>query len=241
MKLPNHLAQNHASGEQPGEVIAQYEIGNSKNFVYLILDWKHQKAVIVDPQSDLRPLLNCLDRYQFQLEGILLTHSHFDHIAGIPKLSQLFPEVPVYVHPQDQHRLAPKKSSPGVIIPLQDETVISLGDLKIQTLHTPGHSAGECCFFIASSKNYLLTGDTLFIRDCGRTDLESGSNEDMFQSLQKIRTLPSDTIILPGHHYQPECASFLQDELRMSPPFQSQSLEELAQLPRKLTFLFLKC
>lgn len=81
------------------------------------------------------------------------------------------------------------------------------------------------------NRRFLLTGDTLFIRDCGRTDFEDGDNEQMFQSLQRIKKLPPATVILPGHHYQPETASVLELELLESAPLKCRSVEELAGLP----------
>src|SRR5262249_45381168 len=116
---------------------------------------------------------------------------------------------------------------------IKNEDLLLLGKTKVKALHTPGHSAGECSYLVTSDGHppYLLTGDTLFIRDCGRTDLPTDSNEEMFESLQKIRSLPPQTIILPGHHYQKETASTLATELETSPPFQCKNVSDLASLP----------
>jgi glyoxylase-like metal-dependent hydrolase (beta-lactamase superfamily II) len=236
LSLPHHLSQNQASGVQTHQPVAQFEIGSYRNFIYLILDWTSKKAFIVDPHSGLEPVLEALASHHFELSGILLTHTHFDHIAGLPELGELFPKIPIYVHPLDAHRLQnplhhPIQVNPLPIHSLVDEQIIQAGTLKIRVLHTPGHSAGECCFLLKTHPPYLFTGDTLFIRDCGRTDLETGSNLDLFQSIQKIKTLPPDTVILPGHHYQKECASLLQTELKESPPLQCKTVNELANLP----------
>jgi glyoxylase-like metal-dependent hydrolase (beta-lactamase superfamily II) len=105
----------------------------------------------------------------------------------------------------------------------------------VQVLHTPGHSPGECCFFIpAPTRNdlpYLFTGDTIFIRDCGRTDFAGGNVLDMFDSIQQIKRLPQKTVILCGHHYQPEVASTIADEMVDSPPFRCRNVDELDALP----------
>lgn len=215
----------------PAVPIAQFEIGSYQNLVYLVLDWQEKKAAIVDPQSDLSEPLRALRENGFQLTGTLLTHTHFDHVAGVPKLVEEYPELPIFVHEDDLHRLNSKVQRNGRIHRLKDGDWISVGSLRVQALHTPGHSAGECCYFIPGATPYLLTGDTVFIRDCGRTDLETGSNDAMFHSLQKIKTLPAETVILPGHHYKPEYSSTLQKELEESPPFRCESIEELARLP----------
>lgn len=216
-----------------GAPVAQFEIGDYRNFVYLILDWNTKKAAIIDPQEDLSKPLLALETHGFQLERVLLTHTHFDHIAGVQELIEKFSKLPLHVHSLDRHRL--KEKGPDVwsaCCPTEDEEQISVGQLQIQALHTPGHSAGEICYRLETSENaYLFSGDTLFIRDCGRTDLETGSNEQMFQSLQKIKKLDPKTVILPGHHYVKEYTSTLSRELETNPPLQCKSVRELEALP----------
>ncbi len=239
--LPSHLAMQEAQGLPEGmpSAIAQFEIGDYQNFVYLILDHSAKQALIVDPQSDLSAPLGALASLDFQLAGCVLTHTHFDHVAGVPGLLQRYPELPIYVHESDRHRLNDSIRKRAKLVSLQDGEALTregdpaLPNLRIRVLHTPGHSAGECSYLVeaAGQPPYLLTGDTLFIRDCGRTDFADGSNEQMFESLQKIRALPPQTVILPGHHYKKETASTLDRELAESPPFQCKSVEELAKLP----------
>jgi glyoxylase-like metal-dependent hydrolase (beta-lactamase superfamily II) len=213
------------------EPFIQFEIGLLKNFVYLVLDWETKLAAVVDPQSNLSPVYEFLEKNSFKLQMILLTHTHHDHVAGVVPLLKKESSICVYVNQEDTHRL--HKSMQERIVRITDNQVVHLGKTQIKVLHTPGHSAGESCFFISPSDHppFLLTGDTLFIRDCGRTDLETGSNEEMFKSLQRIKTFPKETIILPGHHYKEECTSTLEIEMRESPPLQVQSVEELVRLP----------
>jgi hydroxyacylglutathione hydrolase len=227
--LPDHLAKNEPQGLTPGEVIAQYEIGDFKNFVYLILDWKTKSAAWVDPQTDLSEPLKQLAEHGLQLKSIFLTHTHHDHIAGVPGLLAKFPELAVYTHEKDARRLS--KEILKKVVPVRDGETLQVGSLPIQVMHTPGHSSGECSYLLETDRPYLFTGDTIFIRDCGRTDLESGNNQEMFESIKKIRALPSQTVLLPGHHYANECATTVAAELLASPPFRCQSVEELAALP----------
>ena len=226
-----HLLGTQASGALLNHPVAQFEIGNYKNFVYLILDWDQKKAAIIDPQSDLSEPLSVIQKHGFKLESILLTHTHSDHTAGVPQLLREHSDIKVYVHCQDTHRLPLHLFGPGQQTLVTHDQTIQIGDLRVKVLHTPGHSAGECCYFLEAEPPYLFTGDTIFIRDCGRTDLESGSNEEMFKSLQRVRALPKETIILPGHHYKPECSSTLGKEIQESPPFQCKTVKELAALP----------
>lgn len=233
MKIPQHLQKDHATGAIEGQAVAQFEIGNYKNFVYLALDWATKKAAIIDPQRDLSLPLGVIKKHGFELTAIFLTHSHFDHTAGVGELIRLYPQIPVMIHQDELHRLDKSIVNHGQIKTIHDGDSFAIGALRLQTLHTPGHSAGECCFLMegAPPDLYLFTGDTLFIRDCGRTDIESGSNEQMFHSLQRLKKLPSNAIVLPGHHYRSECTSTLEVEFRESPPFQCKSVTELANLP----------
>lgn len=216
---------------QENTPVAQFEIGDYKNFVYLILDWNQKAAAIVDPQHDLRLPLSLLKKHEFTLQAVLLTHTHPDHVAGVPELVRDFPHLPIYLHRDDLHRLPNPVTNQGRLKFLKDSDMIQVGNLNVRVMHTPGHSAGECCFYLECEPPHLFTGDTLFIRDCGRTDFETGSNEEMFRSLQRLKKLPPKTVILPGHHYQEEYTSTLEKELRTSPPLQCNSVEELANLP----------
>ncbi len=233
--LPTHLSDSKAQGIVEGEPIAQFEIGNMQNFVYLILDWSTKQAAIVDPQKDLSQPLDALSAYGFELTSILLTHSHFDHIAGVMPLLERFPTLTVRVGSEDLHRIPKGVLAASGLTILNDQERFNIGSIQIQAMHTPGHSAGEFCFFIDRSERvkvpYVFTGDTIFIRDCGRTDFEDGSNEQMYASIQRIKTLPPETIFLVGHHYAKECATTLGAELKSSPPFQVKSVDELSALP----------
>ncbi len=216
---------------QESEPVAQFEIGSMQNFVYLILDWKSRCAAIIDPQKDLSLPLGALDRYGFELTHILLTHTHHDHVAGVPELLDLKPNARLAVHRDDAHRLRITPKYKTRITHLIDGDRVQIGELKIEALHTPGHSAGELCYFLNGTSPVLFSGDTLFIRDCGRTDLPTGSTAQMYESLQKLKTLPGETVLLPGHHYARECFSTLSQEWRESPPLQCRNLEELEALP----------
>lgn len=231
MKLPEHLAGIKPVGEQEGEPVAQFEIGRMQNFVYLILDWANRKAAFVDTQQDLSAPLGCLKRHGFELTAVFVTHSHFDHIPGLPELVRSYPEVPIFIHKNELHRIDARTRNHFGLHFIQDGEQLRVGQIPVRVLHTPGHSSGECSFLLEIDPPYLFTGDTVFIRNCGRTDGETGSDEEMFQSLHRIAQLPKETIILPGHHYTPECASTIETEIQQSPPFQCQTVSELTALP----------
>lgn len=230
--LPEHLRGIVARGLVRDQPIAQFELGSAKNFIYLIVDWKSARAAIVDPQSDLAPPLDALAAHGLQLECVLLTHTHFDHIAGLGGLAENFARLPVHVHPGDAPRISREWAERLELKSLADGQRLRIGATEIEVLHTPGHSAGECSYFLAGTQPpYLFTGDTIFIRDCGRTDFDGGSDDQMFASIQRVKQLPPETVFLVGHHYKPEVATTLARELRESPPFGVSSVAELAALP----------
>ncbi len=210
----------------------QWEIGTASNFVYGILDWESHEAALVDSHIGILDIASELRGRGFRLASLLLTHTHWDHIGDLESLLGVYPGLQLAAHPADLHRLkANVRRYPG-LKQVQDREILRLGRFEIEAIHTPGHSAGELCFYLRHpAPGYLFTGDTVFIRDCGRTDLESGSTAQMFESLQRIKKLPPETVILPGHHYAPECASTLETELRESAPFRCLSISDLENLP----------
>lgn len=202
-----------------------------KNFVYLLIDWEKKKAAIVDPQEDLSAPLSALAAHGLELERVLITHTHFDHVAGLPALVRERPELTCVLHEADLHRIA-KVVRGGRPRLVEDGETFDVGGLAVKALHTPGHSAGHSCFLVeATAPALLFTGDTIFINDCGRTDFADGSDEAMFASIQRVKALPPGTVILPGHHYRPQVASTVGHEAATSPPFLARSVAELAALP----------
>lgn len=224
MNEPSRLTPWCQPGHSP---IIQYEIGPMQNLVYLVVDWASKKALWVDPQKDLSEPEADLARHGLSLEGILLTHTHHDHTAGVRPLVEKYPELPIYLHELDAHRLNTSALDEHLHF-LEDGHHLQLGRSFIRAFHTPGHSAGALSYEI---NGHLLTGDTLFIRDCGRTDLPTGSTKEMFETLQRYKKIDPRTRIFPGHHYREEYWSTLADELRTSPPLQCASAAELEALP----------
>jgi hydroxyacylglutathione hydrolase len=231
--------------------VAQYELGNLSNLVYLVLDWTAKTAIWIDPQRELEPILKDLDRFGFRLLAIFLTHSHHDHTAGIAPLLDQFKDLKVWVHPGDRfrlkkieaHRICEFSATPDRPQRIQFADITSHPpglpphsidlSITIDVIHTPGHSAGGVCFLVRPPQEtpYLISGDAVFIRDCGRTDLETGNDLELFESIQRLKSLAPHTLLLPGHHYAPEVASVLEAEFKNSPPFLAKTIEAFRNLP----------
>lgn len=145
------------------------------------------------------------------LKHILLTHGHFDHIAGIrdDKLTNDKDiKIPVFMHKADMdwvenvNTYMPMMGMPKITIPtidkfIEEGDVIKLGKSEIKVIHTPGHTQGGICYY---TDGILFSGDTIFYESVGRCDLPGGDFEQLVENIKnKIFTLPDDTIIYPGH------------------------------------------
>jgi glyoxylase-like metal-dependent hydrolase (beta-lactamase superfamily II) len=139
--------------------------------------------------------------------AILLTHAHNDHFDGVDGLRKRYGDLPVYIGELETDLLAdgtlnnPFGDSEGLTADhtVRDGQILELAGLTLKVIHTPGHTAGSVCYYFEQEK-ILVAGDTLFFRSYGRTDLATGSDQDMFDSLAKLLTgLPEDVQVLPGH------------------------------------------
>lgn len=176
------------------------------------------EAIIIDPIDNDVQVLDFLKQNDLKVVGIVNTHGHFDHITG----NVWFKEqtgAPIMIHEADQaflynHNLnlseligvSIKASKADQI--LIDGSEITIGDEKLTVLHTPGHTPGCICLY---SEGILISGDTLFKQSIGRTDLPGSNFEQLIASLEKIKQLPQDTKIYPGHGESTTLAAELQN------------------------------
>jgi hydroxyacylglutathione hydrolase len=164
-------------------------------------------AIIDSPYESTDLLLQALKKYGLQLEMILMTHSHWDHIADVAQLKKKIP-APVYVHREDAGNLRnPGSDGLPLILPiegiepegfLEEGQVLNVGEIKIRVLHTPGHTPGGVCFFIEKEK-VLISGDTLFRGTIGSLSLPTARPTQMKETLHKLALLPPDIRVIPGH------------------------------------------
>jgi len=182
---------------------------------YMFADETTKQCAIVDPGDDGQLVVQMLQREGWEPVAILLTHSHFDHILGIPGLRAAWPQLPVYCHPADVDESRktvtlfgstfPAVSAFGGIFPYVEGDKVEIGPITVEVISTPGHTPGSVTL---KTENILFTGDTLFRSSIGRTDLEGGSFGTLMQSLKKLGKLEGNFRVCPGH----EGLSTLDDE-----------------------------
>ena len=160
------------------------------NYSYLIIDEDNQEACVVDP-SEAKPIINYLRNKNINLKYILNTHHHYDHIGGNTELKNKFGSI-VLGFNGDVKRI------PEIDILLKDNEIWNNGNFKAKIIHIPGHTTGHICFYFFE-ENLLFTGDPLFSLGCGR--IFEGTYEQMYNSLNKLKSLPKETKIYCGHEY----------------------------------------
>jgi glyoxylase-like metal-dependent hydrolase (beta-lactamase superfamily II) len=207
-----------------------------RNFAYLIGDRETGDAVIVDPAYAANDLVDALEADGMQLSGVLVTHHHPDHVGGtmmgftLKGLAELMERQSVPVH-VNSHEAQWVSRITG--IPLSDLTShehgdkVSVGDIEIELLHTPGHTPGSQCFLLDGR---LVAGDTLFLDGCGRTDFPGGDVDEMFRSLQQLAKLSGDPTVFPGHWYSTEPSAPLEDVKRTNYVYRASDLDHWRML-----------
>lgn len=212
-------------------MIRQIQIGGfDKNFSYLIGDEDTKEIAVVDPDN-AELLFDEIDDAFFDVKMILLTHSHFDHVAGVPKMIERY-GVPVYMHENGRGKL---EAPDDMFVWLKDGDKLKIGGIDVHILHTPGHSDDAVCYFLKDQREEaLLTGDTLFVEGCGRADLNKSDVMELWKSLQKIKKLPDDVKIYPGHDYGSRPFSDVGYEKTHNKYLLCKSFEEFKQLRMKI-------
>ena len=167
------------------------------NYSYLIIDETNNYACVIDP-SEAKPIINFLENKDLKLKYILNTHHHYDHIGGNKELKKKY-KSKVIGYKNDAHRI------PEIDILVEDGQIWKKDNFEAKIFHIPGHTSGHICFHFYND-NFLFTGDTLFSLGCGR--LFEGTYKDMFDSLNKIKSLPENTSIFCGHEYTLQNSKF---------------------------------
>lgn len=187
------------------------------NFSYVIADEPSKEAAVVDPSFNADSIVKLATDKGLKIKYVIDTHRHQDHIAGNQQIKSRFGSKIV------SHR----SSNIGADIQVADGDTVEVGKEVIKVIHTPGHTSDSICLLI---NDKLLTGDTLFVEECGRTDLPGGSSGDMYDSLfNKILKLDDKTEVYPGHDYGPRTSSTIGEERRTNYTLKKRSLADFIE------------
>ncbi len=193
-----------------------------QNFVYAIGDRDAGEVLVVDPAWAVGELVELLAADGMKVVGALATHYHPDHVGGdlmglhVDGLATLMEVAPCPVHTHraeaDGVRMVTGLSTTDIVAHDSGDSV-TVGSVTVELLHTPGHTPGSCCFRL---KDGIVAGDTLFLQGCGRVDLPGGDLDEMYRSLSRLKELPAQCVLYPGHAYGGEQAP-MGDVVRTNP------------------------
>ena len=190
------------------ELKIQTWIGDPTN-CYIILEENSKEIMVIDPAGDVDKIIEMINILNGKLKYIYLTHCHGDHIAGVSELKEKMGGK-ILIHRFDSEGLNDININLSTVIDLppieleadsriDDNDLIHLGELEFKVIHTPGHTKGSSSLF-CKEQECLFSGDTMFRGTWGRTDLPTGSINDIMNSIvNKLLKLPDDTIVYPGH------------------------------------------
>lgn len=210
-----------------GKLVVKRQVTGLETNCYLIYDAQSREAALIDVGGPIDSLLTIIQEESLNLKYFLFTHGHGDHTIGLPDIRGRFPKAMVCMHKKDYENTfiwnewayeyigretieewAKNPEFKKVLefdphtfeepdIFVTDNQEFELGDFRINAIHSPGHSVGSICYHIDNS---LFSGDVLFQRKVGRTDLLGGSSEDLARSVRRLYTMfPDETIVYPGH------------------------------------------
>ncbi len=210
-----------ANRQQSQIYLRQAQIGPLANFVYLIGDPATHKAAVVDPAWDVAAILDLAARDGYEIDRILITHYHQDHLGGnmmghhVEGAAEMLERLKVKVYVNKQEAPGAKQVaglSDSDLVKVDAGDTVRVGNLEIKFLHTPGHTPGSHCFLVGGN---LISGDTLFVGSCGRVDLPGSDPEQMYYSLNHtLRNLDDSTVVYPGHAYAPESSTTIGEQKR---------------------------
>jgi len=188
---------------------------HSDNFSYIIADDTSREAIVVDSSYNAGEITRILEAENLKLKYIINTHGHSDHTAGNQELRSTF-EAKIVAH---------ELSKINIDVKVDDGDIIRVGNIPVKVIHTPGHTIDSICLLIDNRK--LLTGDTLFVGECGRTDLPGGNSKNMYDSLfHKLLMLNDNVEVYPGHDYGAKPSSTIGEEKQTNYTLEPRSLSE---------------
>lgn len=190
---------------------------HSDNFTYIIADEESREAAVVDSSYNADEIIKSIKSEKLQLKYVINTHGHSDHTAGNTELQSIFgAKIIAY----NQSKIRPD-------LPVDEGDTLDIGKITVKIIYTPGHSADSICLLVNNQK--LLTGDTLFVGECGRTDFPGGNPKNMYESLNKLQKLNENIEVYPGHDYGLKPSSTIGEEKKSNYALQPRSLKEFIE------------
>lgn len=195
--------------------INHYVVGMVQTNCYIVINNETKECFIIDPGASGKQLADKIKQDGLTPVAVLLTHGHFDHVGAAATLAKEF-DIKIYAHEAEESTLKyPDKNVSWMVgceesykadVYLKDEEIIKLAGFEIKVLHTPGHTEGGCCYYIAE-EDVIFSGDTLFAGSVGRTDFPGGSMSQIVRSIQdkllvltESGNLEKDIMVYPGHN-----------------------------------------
>lgn len=177
-------------------------------FAYLVGDPERGEGLVIDPAANVDGIIHQARQNNINIKYIVNTHGHVDHMTGNAEMKSKT-EAQLIVHKADAElvmftplplfKMHGAEKSPYPDLLVDDGDLITVGDISLKVIHTPGHTLGGISLY---GHGYVFTGDTLFVEAVGRTDFPGGSRRMIKQSImERLFTLPDDTIVMPGHNY----------------------------------------
>lgn len=199
-----------------------------ENFIYLIEDIQTGRTAVVDPAWEPEEILSFASTHNLNITDILLTHSHHDHINAIDDILNSFDAQLHLTHAEAKFWGG---AGPRPTLHYGGDN-IQIGNTRVEVMHTPGHTPGSACY---KTHNQLITGDTMFVFGCGRCDMTGGDPNQMFRTLNKIKsTMPQDTQILPGHNYATQPTATLAEQVEGNPFMHIHAAEDFVKFRMNL-------
>jgi hydroxyacylglutathione hydrolase len=188
------------------------------NFSYIIADEDTKEAAVVDSSYNADEIIKIIKNQDLRLKYVISTHGHSDHTAGNTELILIF-GAKIVAHIKS-------KLHPDLCVDEGD--VLNIGKISIKIIYTPGHTADSICLFVDHHK--LLTGDTLFVGECGRTDFLGGNSASMYESLfNKLLKLDDSVEVYPGHYYGVKPSSTIGEEKKSNYTLQPRNLNDFIE------------
>lgn len=198
--------------------ILQIPVGQMANFTYIIADEEMGDAAVIDPSWDLDDVFHALNKNGWRAKYVINTHTHFDHVLGNEQVSTVTGAKIV------QH----KNSQLEKHVAVSDGDMIEIGNIRLRVLYTPGHSKDSMCLIL--DDQLVFTGDTLFVGNCGRTDLPGSDPSEMYDSLfDRLGKLDDRLVVYPGHNYGSSPTSTIGREKNMNFVLQPRSKQEFLE------------